>query len=135
MSAEDMADLRLVDYKPRSELVVDAHPIERAKFPVVDAHCHLGRIFKRDADSPARLVEIMDACNIRAIMSLDVGREASMDIAETVDLVALDGRCLRGKCDDDTALGYDLLKRFSSIVIARLSATRLQLMDMFGGKS
>jgi CRP/FNR family cyclic AMP-dependent transcriptional regulator len=45
--------------------------------------------------------------------------------------VAMDGRCLRAKCDSDPALGYDLMKRFSALVIARLQATRIQLMDIF----
>jgi len=49
-----------------------------------------------------------------------------------VDAIAMDGRCLRGKCEADPALGYDLMKRLSAMVIARLQATRLQVMDMFG---
>ncbi len=49
-----------------------------------------------------------------------------------VEVIAMDGRCLRGKCEADPALGYDLMKRLSAIVIQRLQATRLQVMDMFG---
>lgn len=45
--------------------------------------------------------------------------------------IALDATCLRGKCDSDTALGYELLKRFSQIMEQRLEATRLQLLDMY----
>ena len=51
---------------------------------------------------------------------------------EATKAIAMDARCLRGKCDDDIALGYELLQRFSKIVIARLEATRLQAVDMFG---
>lgn len=49
-----------------------------------------------------------------------------------VRALAMDGRCLRDKCDADPRLGYDLMKRFSLIMAERLTATRLQLMDLYG---
>jgi CRP-like cAMP-binding protein len=49
-----------------------------------------------------------------------------------VHTVALDGRCLRGKCEVDPALGYDLLTRFVPVIVDRLQATRLQLLDVYG---
>jgi CRP/FNR family cyclic AMP-dependent transcriptional regulator len=55
--------------------------------------------------------------------------------AKAIDLVraiALDGKCLRKKCEEDHDLGYDLLKRFSHIIEQRLEATRLQLLDVYG---
>ena len=52
--------------------------------------------------------------------------------AGTVHTVAFDGRCLRGKCEADPALGYDLLKRFVAVIVDRLQATRLQLLDVYG---
>lgn len=55
--------------------------------------------------------------------------------ARAVDLVraiALDGTCLRNKCEADHDLGYELLKRFADIVGQRLDATRVQLLDMYG---
>lgn len=45
--------------------------------------------------------------------------------------IALDARCLRGKCDADPALGYELLKRFAQVMEQRLEATRLQLLDLY----
>jgi CRP-like cAMP-binding protein len=51
---------------------------------------------------------------------------------ETTRVIAMDARCLRGKCEEDPALGYDLMKRFSAILIERLQATRILLTDMFG---
>ncbi len=56
------------------------------------------------------------------------------DITATRPLRALsiDGKCLRNKCETDTQLGYELMKRFSHIMVARLQATRLQLLDMYG---
>lgn len=50
---------------------------------------------------------------------------------EDTRVIAMDARCLRGKCEADPALGYDLMKRFSQIVIDRLQAQRIQLLDMF----
>lgn len=43
-----------------------------------------------------------------------------------------DGRCLRTKCETDNRLGYELIKRFSQIVVDRLQATRMQLLDVYG---
>lgn len=49
-----------------------------------------------------------------------------------VHAVALDGQCLRQKCEQDTKLGYQLMKRFAQLMINRLTATRLQLLDVYG---
>lgn len=48
-----------------------------------------------------------------------------------VRVIALDGECLRGKCEQDHSLGYEFLKRFSHIMMGRLLATRLQLLDLY----
>jgi CRP/FNR family transcriptional regulator, cyclic AMP receptor protein len=49
-----------------------------------------------------------------------------------VRAIAVDGACLRGKCDADAALGYDLMRRFSQVMLERLQATRLRLADVYG---
>ena len=49
-----------------------------------------------------------------------------------VRATAFDGACLRGKCEDDPALGYDLMKRFAQVLIERLQWTRLRLLDVYG---
>lgn len=46
--------------------------------------------------------------------------------------LAFDGKCLRTKCEKDHDLGYELLKRFTRLVVERLEATRLQLLDLYG---
>jgi CRP-like cAMP-binding protein len=46
--------------------------------------------------------------------------------------IALDGKCLRGKCDEDHDLGYEMMTRFSAIIADQLSQTRLQLVDLYG---
>jgi CRP/FNR family cyclic AMP-dependent transcriptional regulator len=50
---------------------------------------------------------------------------------ELTRAIALDGKCLRNKCESDHDLGYELLKRFASIVDSRLESTRLRLLDMY----
>ena len=45
--------------------------------------------------------------------------------------IALDADVLRAKIEEDPALGYALMKRFSSIMLTRLEATRMQLMDIY----
>jgi CRP-like cAMP-binding protein len=43
-----------------------------------------------------------------------------------------DGRCLRGKFEHDHELGYELMKRFAQVIVQRLEATGLQLLDVYG---
>ncbi len=45
--------------------------------------------------------------------------------------IALDGECLRMKCEKDSAFGYEMLKRLSQVMERRLDATRLQLIDLY----
>ena len=48
--------------------------------------------------------------------------------------IALDGKCLRTKCEQNHDLGYELLKRFAQIMERRLEATRLQLLDVYAAR-
>jgi CRP-like cAMP-binding protein len=50
----------------------------------------------------------------------------------TVRATQFDGACLRGKCADDPALGYDLMSRFAQVLIERLQWTRIRLLDVYG---
>jgi len=47
-------------------------------------------------------------------------------------VISLDGVCLRQKCESDPVLGYVLMQRFAQILVQRLEATRLQLVDLYG---
>jgi hypothetical protein len=49
-----------------------------------------------------------------------------------VRAVAFDGACLRRKCQEDHSLGFELLGRFSPVMLERLQATRMQLLDVYG---
>ncbi|MCG8423472.1 MAG: cyclic nucleotide-binding domain-containing protein [Proteobacteria bacterium] len=53
---------------------------------------------------------------------------------EPTRAVAMNGTCLREKCEADPALGYELMKRFAAVMVERLHATRIQLLDVYGDK-
>ncbi|HLG61940.1 MAG TPA: cyclic nucleotide-binding domain-containing protein [Ktedonosporobacter sp.] len=50
---------------------------------------------------------------------------------EPIRAIMLDGVCLREKGETDHDLGYELMKRVAHILIQRLQATRLQLLDIY----
>jgi predicted TIM-barrel fold metal-dependent hydrolase len=76
---EDLRDLRLAEYRPVPRLVAPAHAVERALVPAVDAHNHLGRWLTEWIGRPGTwavpdvgaLLELMDGCNLRAVVNLD----------------------------------------------------------------
>ena len=51
---------------------------------------------------------------------------------ERARVVAMDGRCLRDKCEADHDLGYAVMKRLMPVLIERLHATRIQFLDLYG---
>jgi CRP/FNR family transcriptional regulator, cyclic AMP receptor protein len=51
---------------------------------------------------------------------------------ENTGVIAFDGSCLRGKCEADHALGYELMRRFAQVLIDRLQHTRTRLLDLYG---
>ena len=53
---------------------------------------------------------------------------------ELTRALALDGKCLREKCESDCCLGYELLKRFSQVMVDHLNATRLQLLNVYDAR-
>ena len=53
---------------------------------------------------------------------------------DDIRAIALDGKCLRAKCEENHDLGYEVLKRFTGIMEQRLEATRLQLLDVYAAR-
>jgi len=51
---------------------------------------------------------------------------------ETTLALELDGPGVRSLCEHDPALGYLLVSRFMGLVVERLQATRLRLLDLWG---
>ena len=58
----------IVEYKPKSRLVVPGRPTPRAKFPVIDIHSH--QPTPMPPDEFDRVVKAMDDLNIRLIVNL-----------------------------------------------------------------
>ncbi len=55
--------------------------------------------------------------------------------ARALDLtraIAVNALCLRDKCELDHDLGYEMMKRFVPILVERLHAAQLQLVDVYG---
>lgn len=49
--------------------------------------------------------------------------------------VGFDANRLIAACEEDCALGYELMKRFARTIAQRLQATRMQLLDVYGSHS
>lgn len=54
---------------------------------------------------------------------------------EPTHALALNAACLRQKCESEPALGYALTKRVLPVLIERLHACRVQLLDLYGVRS
>lgn len=68
-------DPKLSHFDPRPELVVSETLIDQPRFPVVDAHNHLGSAFGggwsgRDV---SELLDVLDAAGVRCVVDLDGG--------------------------------------------------------------
>jgi CRP/FNR family cyclic AMP-dependent transcriptional regulator len=47
-------------------------------------------------------------------------------------VIRFDGGALRERCAQEPVLGYELMRGFASVIVQRLQATRLQLLDVYG---
>ena len=65
--------LLLKDFKPRSMLQVPEHPVEKARFPVIDFHGHLRRMDPQDA------LRVMEASNVQTIIDFDGGSGPALE--------------------------------------------------------
>ena len=75
MDSSDI-DLPLRLYEPQPMLQVQAHEVFRPRFPVIDAHNHLGDAFLLWSDDwlsrpVSQLLETMDESSVRAVVDLD----------------------------------------------------------------
>jgi CRP-like cAMP-binding protein len=51
---------------------------------------------------------------------------------ELVRAISIDAKCLRNKSEADHSLGYEMMKRFVPVLVERLHATRMQILDVYG---
>jgi len=71
-SARDQLLLR--DFEPETTLRTPVTEVRRARFPVIDVHCHLNDgIVMRRSVSPKNFLEVMDETNVRAAINLTGG--------------------------------------------------------------
>ena len=70
-----MAGLPLEAYLPRQRLRVPEHAVARPRFPVIDAHNHLGEPFGAEWTdrSAADLAAALDEAGVEAVVDLDGG--------------------------------------------------------------
>ncbi len=50
---------------------------------------------------------------------------------ELTRAIGIDAECLRGKCEADPKLGYEMMKLFLPMLVDGLHATQLQLLDVY----
>ncbi len=82
--SQESQPLLLRDFKPQSMLHAPVHDVDRARFPVIDVHQHVNDARSRNEHmSPARVLEIMDQCNIQKMVIL-TGRWGQ-DLQKVVD--------------------------------------------------
>jgi CRP/FNR family transcriptional regulator, cyclic AMP receptor protein len=53
-------------------------------------------------------------------------------VGEPTEAIELDGPAIRTLCDAQPELGYDLCRRFMHVLLDRLQATRVRLLDLYG---
>ena len=58
----------IVDYRPKSTLVVPEHPVKTPKYPVIDYHGHPGDLLA-SPDAVGRLVTSLDSLHIRVMIA------------------------------------------------------------------
>jgi uncharacterized protein len=69
--ADQTKTLLLKDFKPSSMLHAAAHPVEKAKYYVIDVHNHVNDAARIDEHmAPERVVQVMDATNVKTIVIL-----------------------------------------------------------------
>ena len=71
---DNVRELKLRDWKPRSMLVTQVTRVDKPAFPVVDVHNHLGG--GADILTPTRVREYLaeiDAAGVRTVVNLDGG--------------------------------------------------------------
>lgn len=72
--ATDIRELKLRDWQPRSMLVTKTTVVEKPRFPVIDAHNHLGAGKGRLTPATVeRYLREMDAAGVRTVVNLDGG--------------------------------------------------------------
>jgi predicted TIM-barrel fold metal-dependent hydrolase len=75
VSSSPSEDLRLSDYEPRSRLALPETPVAKPRYPVLDAHNHLGETFGGGwVNRPVEeLLAVLDEAGVTTLVDLDGG--------------------------------------------------------------
>ena len=67
--------MKLTDFKPRSQLVTKVTLVDKPRFPVIDAHNHLGEAFGGGWDRKplSELLDLLDEAGVTQYVDLDGG--------------------------------------------------------------
>jgi len=49
--------------------------------------------------------------------------------------LSIDAGCLRQKADENHDFGYEMMKRFMTLLVQRLHAAQLQMLDVYGSSA
>jgi len=74
LSWEELRRLPVPEWHPVSQLRLPATEVERAAFPAIDVHNHLGRWLSDGEwmiEDPDALVHVMDECDVETVVNLD----------------------------------------------------------------
>jgi predicted TIM-barrel fold metal-dependent hydrolase len=63
--------MSIEEYEPKSTLVVPQHPVERARYPIIDVHNHQAKCLSKECVD--KLVGDMDKLNLRMMVNLSGG--------------------------------------------------------------
>lgn len=66
-----------------------------------------------------------------AVLPVVGTRTASARAVRGTRAIAFDSQALREACETDHELGFHVYRRLTNVIAGRLSATRLQLLDMY----
>ena len=80
---------------------------------------------------PVLTLEPGDCIGWSAILELG-GMTATVVALEDVETVSLDADRLRALCDEDHDIGYHIMERIAHALSQRLTASRLQMLDIYG---
>ena len=70
-----------------------------------------------------------------AVLPVVGTRTASARAVHATRAIAFDSRALREACEADHDLGFHVYRRLTNVIAGRLSATRLQLLDVYAHKT
>ena len=84
------SDLTVEEYTPRSTLVVEEHPVLRAKYPVIDVHSHHRSL---SSNQWAQILSEMDQLNLQVLVNLSGGSGSGLQRKiETIEASATPNR-------------------------------------------